>query len=56
MQTNLWHSGEGGYHTYRIPALVVTTQGTLLAFCEGRRTLCVSNSGLEAVETAGFLT
>ena len=36
MQTNLWHSGEGGYHTYRIPALAVTTQGTLLAFCEGR--------------------
>lgn len=26
-----------GYNTYRIPALVVTTQGTLLAFCEGRR-------------------
>lgn len=33
----LWISGEGGYHTYRIPALVVTPKGTLLAFCEGRR-------------------
>ena len=33
----IWTSGEGGYHTYRIPALVTTGQGTLLAFCEGRR-------------------
>ena len=36
-QTPLWVSGQGGYHTYRIPALVVSTQGTILAFCEGRR-------------------
>lgn len=30
-------SGQGGYHTYRIPALAVTPKGTLLAFCEGRK-------------------
>lgn len=36
-------SGQGGYHTYRIPALVRTTNGTLLAFCEGRK-----NSGSDA--------
>ncbi len=30
-------SGTGGYHTYRIPALIVTRSGTLLAFCEGRK-------------------
>ena len=36
-QTTLFRAGEGDYHTYRIPAAVVTTQGTLLAFCEGRR-------------------
>ena len=36
-QTPLWVAGEGGYHTYRIPALLTTQQGSLLAFCEGRR-------------------
>ena len=30
-------SGQGGYHTYRIPALIVTSNQTLLAFCEGRK-------------------
>lgn len=37
LQINLWQSGENGYHTYRIPALIVTTEGTVLAFCEGRK-------------------
>jgi sialidase-1 len=30
-------SGRNGYHTYRIPALSVTNEGTVLAFCEGRK-------------------
>lgn len=30
-------SGQDGYHTYRIPALVLTNNHTLLAFCEGRK-------------------
>jgi iduronate 2-sulfatase len=30
-------SGQDGYHTYRIPAIVVTTNQTVLAFCEGRK-------------------
>lgn len=34
----VFRAGEGGYHTYRIPALIVTGSGTLLAFCEGRKT------------------
>ena len=35
-ETELFTSGVGGYHTYRIPALLVTSQGTVLALCEGR--------------------
>lgn len=34
----LWTSGQDGYHTYRIPSLFVTQKGTVLAFCEGRKT------------------
>ena len=26
-----------GYHTYRIPSLIVAPKGTVLAFCEGRK-------------------
>lgn len=33
----VWRAGEGGYHTYRIPAVVRARGRTLLAFCEGRR-------------------
>jgi sialidase-1 len=36
-QQPLFVSGDGGYHTYRIPALAVTPSGTVLAICEGRR-------------------
>lgn len=36
-QMEVFRAGEGGYHTYRIPALIVTGKGTLLAFCEGRK-------------------
>ncbi len=35
--TNVFVSGEQGYHTYRIPSLLVTARGTLLAFAEGRK-------------------
>ena len=36
--TTVWRAGEGGYHTYRIPAVIRTARrGILLAFCEGRR-------------------
>ena len=30
-------SGEDGYHTYRIPAIIKAEDGSLLAFAEGRR-------------------
>jgi sialidase-1 len=35
-EQNLFKSGEGGYTRYRIPALVVSVKGTVLAFCEAR--------------------
>lgn len=35
--TTVWQAGEEGYHTYRIPAVLVAPNGDLLAFCEGRR-------------------
>jgi len=34
---DLFVSGQGGYKIYRIPALAVTTRGTILAFCEARK-------------------
>lgn len=37
-QTDLFVAGQDGYHTYRIPALIRAADGSLLAFCEGRKT------------------
>ena len=36
--TDVFTAGSDGYHTYRIPALIVSPSGTLLLFCEGRKT------------------
>lgn len=33
----VWRKGDNGYDAYRIPAIVSTTNGALLAFCEGRK-------------------
>lgn len=35
--TDVFISGTDGYDTYRIPTIVVTTNRTVLAFCEGRK-------------------
>lgn len=37
-QVPVYVSGQDGYHTYRIPAVLATPGGALLAFCEGRKT------------------
>ena len=36
-QTDVFVSGQDGYHTYRIPAVIRAANGNLLAFAEGRK-------------------
>lgn len=45
----LFTSGEGGYHTYRIPALIVTKRGTVLAFCEARKNSASDHGNVDLV-------
>ncbi|MGH9309527.1 MAG: sialidase family protein, partial [Vicinamibacterales bacterium] len=37
VHTDVYVAGEGEYHTYRIPSVIATPGGTLLAFAEARR-------------------
>jgi sialidase-1 len=37
-QVTVFRAGEGPYNNYRIPAVIRTKRGTVLAFCEGRQT------------------
>lgn len=45
----LFVSGQDGYHTYRIPALIVAPSGDLLAFCEGRKISWKDHGDVELV-------
>ena len=36
-KTDLFEAGKEGYALYRIPGIVVTKQGTILAYCEARK-------------------
>jgi hypothetical protein len=35
--TILFRQGDGGFHTYRIPGVVVTARGSVLAWCEAKK-------------------
>ena len=37
-QQEVFVANQDGYNTYRIPSVLVTAKGTILAFCEGRKT------------------
>jgi sialidase-1 len=45
----VYRSGESGYNTFRIPALLATRKGTLLAFAEGRRNGRGDSGAIEVV-------
>lgn len=47
--TDVFVSGSDGYHSFRIPAIVVTKRGTLLAFCEGRKTSRADHGDVDMV-------
>lgn len=46
---NLYKSGEEGYKCFRIPALVLTSKGTLLAFAEARKNNCGDAGDIDLV-------
>ena len=53
-QVDVYRAGENGYHTYRIPALIATKKGTLLAFCEGRRNSAADSGDIDTLLRRSF--
>jgi sialidase-1 len=53
-QVDIFKAGEGGYRSYRIPALIATKKGTLLAFCEGRRNSAADSGDIDLLLRRSF--
>ncbi len=53
-QMPIFVSGKDGYHTYRIPSLLVTKKGTLLAFCEGRKSSSSDSGDIDLLLRRSF--
>jgi len=45
----LFKKGDDGYACYRIPAVVTTNSGAILAFCEARKTGCSDTGNIDLV-------
>lgn len=53
-RNDLYVSGTEGYHTFRIPALLTTRSGTLLAFAEGRKNSASDTGDIDIVLKRSF--
>ncbi|MFW6125018.1 MAG: sialidase family protein [Pirellulales bacterium] len=53
-RTVVHRAGESGYHTYRIPSLVVSPGGALLAFCEARKNSRADHGDIDLVLKRSF--
>lgn len=50
-QRDLYNAGVGEYACYRIPALLTTRTGAILAFCEGRKYSCNDSDHIDILLT-----
>eukprot|EP01096_Ripella_sp_DP13-Kostka_P001303 TRINITY_DN11550_c0_g1_i1.p1 TRINITY_DN11550_c0_g1~~TRINITY_DN11550_c0_g1_i1.p1 ORF type:complete len:395 (-),score=91.77 TRINITY_DN11550_c0_g1_i1:120-1268(-) len=51
---DVFHNGEEGYSCFRIPALLLTQNGTLIAFCEARKFSCQDHGYVDIVTKRSF--
>ncbi|MCX6376147.1 MAG: sialidase family protein, partial [Armatimonadetes bacterium] len=49
LKSDVYVSGAEGYHTFRIPVVITTSKGTLLALCEGRKNSAADDGDIDLV-------